>query len=220
MCCEEMSLFIKYSVIRSEDMKPELATIIRELRRGHAVVVQDDRDREHEADLVIAAEKITVKQMAFLIRWTSGIITVPMMKQRLRALQLRRLRSAIPSRFGTPMVMPIDFLPTTRGGVSAHERTATIRALCDPKTKPEELGRPGHIFPLEAHPLLLHGRQGHTEATIALLLAAHMQPIGVIGELMNDDGTMMRSSRLQNFCRKHHFVTITIRDIIRMTTSQ
>lgn len=215
-----MSLFIKYSVIRSEDMKPELATVIRQLRRGHAVVVQDDRDREHEADLVIAAEKITVKQMAFMIRWTSGIITVPMTRKRLRALHLSRLRSKTPSRFGTAMVMPVDFIPTTRGGVSAKERVATIRALCNLKTKPEELGRPGHVFPLQAHARLLNGRQGHTEAAITLLNAAHCQPIAVIGELMNEDGTMMRSPRLQNFCRKHHFITITIRDIIRMTTSQ
>lgn len=191
-------------------MNAKLPTLIQELRKGHFVVIQDNHGREDEADLVIAAEKITEKKMAFMIRWTSGIITVPMRRKRLRELKLARLRSQMPARFGTAMTIPVDFIPTSRGGVSAKERVATIRALCATKTKPTDLGRPGHVFPLEAHARLLAGRQGHTEAAMTLLHAAQMQPIGVIGELMNDDGTMMRGRMLQNFCRRHHIPMITI----------
>lgn len=190
-----------------------LAESIVRLQKGLFVAVSDNSDREDEADLVIAAEFITEEQMAFLIRHTSGIITVPMTKEQLDRLQLPLLTNNNTANFGTPFAIPVDLKNGTRGGVSARERVLTVRALVDPNTKPEDLGRPGHIFPLQGHSGGLQARQGHTEAALALLSLANLQPIGVIGELMNDDGTMMRGDSLHTFLEKHDIPHISIESI-------
>lgn len=188
--------------------------IIRAIGRGEMVVVSDDPDRENEADLIVAAEKMTVEQMAFMIRYTSGIITVPMKADRLQKLGLARLESDNPATFDTPFVMPVDFTPKTRGGVSAQERIATIQALVDPETNPADLGRPGHVFPLQAHADGLRGRNGHTEAGMYLVEQAGLYPAAVIGELMNDNGSMMAGDTLSAFVEKHGFLHCTIQDLI------
>ncbi len=191
-------------------MGDSLATIIATLQRGQFVAVSDHEDREDEADLVVAAEHVTTEQMAFLIRYTSGIITVPMLPTRAEELKLELLRTDNPANFDTPFMMPVDLKSGTRGGVSAAERVATVRALVDPTTSPEELGRPGHVFPLRAKAGGLAARQGHTEASIHLMQQAGLQPIAVIGELMNDDGTMMRGELLQAFLSQHEIPLISI----------
>lgn len=187
--------------------------ILTELRQGHFVAVSDDADREHEADLIIGAEHITTEQMAFLIRHTSGIICVPMLADRLQRLELERITSKNPARFDTPFVMPVDLKSACVGGVSAAERAATVRALVDPKTQPEDFGRPGHVFPLQAHPEGLAARQGHTEVSIALMQLAELQPVAVIGELMNDNGEMMRGEELHTFLQQHSILHTTIETI-------
>lgn len=187
--------------------------IIHELQQGRFVAVSDDAQRENETDLIIAAERITSEQMAFLIHNTSGIICVPMLADRLEHLKLERITSNNPARFNTPFVMPVDLKSACVGGVSAPERTATVHALADLATKPDELGRPGHVFPLEAHPEGLSARQGHTEASIALMQAAGMQPVAVIGELMNERGEMLRNEELDLFLSLHGIPHIDILSI-------
>jgi 3,4-dihydroxy 2-butanone 4-phosphate synthase/GTP cyclohydrolase II len=187
--------------------------IIEALANGRFVAVTDDEQREDEADLVIAAEHITVEQMAFLIRHTSGIICVPMRAERLRELGLELLPTTQPTRFGTPFTMPVDFLPTSRGGVSAEERVQTIRALIDPATNPADLGRPGHVFPLQGHPDGLRGRAGHTEAALELVQRAQLYPAAVIGELMDEHGRMMRGKLLHDFLQQHDIPLCRINDI-------
>jgi 3,4-dihydroxy 2-butanone 4-phosphate synthase/GTP cyclohydrolase II len=192
----------------------DIDSIITEIAEGKMVVVSDHPDRENEADLIVAADQMTVEQMAFMIRYTSGIITVPMRESRLQELRLERLQSDTPATFDTPFVMPVDFLPSTRGGVSAQERISTIRALIDPQTRPSDLGRPGHVFPLQAHSEGLQARAGHTEAGMYLVEQAGRYPAAVIGELINDDGTMMAGDALTSFVQEHGFAYCSIQDMI------
>ncbi len=191
-------------------------SIVQRIREGDFVAVQDDANREDETDLVIAAEAITDKQMAFLIRYTSGIIAVPMKRGRLQELKLDLLTEQNTANFGTPFTMPVDLSAGTRGGVSAHERVLTIKALINIQTAPEDLGRPGHIFPLEAHAGGLAERVGHTEAALYLMEQAEMYPAAVIGELMNNDGTMMRGDALNAFLAIHSIPLVTISELREM----
>lgn len=183
------------------------------VQHGEFVAVSDADDRENEVDLVIAADAVTQEQMAFMIRHTSGIICVAMKRERLHQLGLEQLRTTNPSHFGTPFTMPVDFKPRTRGGVSATERVATVRALIDPNTDPKDLGRPGHVFPLLANENGLKGRQGHTEAAMTLMERAGRYPAAVISELMNDDGSMMRGDELRQFLEQHHIPLVSIDEL-------
>ncbi len=183
------------------------------IQQGEFAIVIDHQDREDEADLVIAAEKITVPQMAFLIRHSSGIICVPMEQQRLQELELSLLQSDTPAKFNTPFTMPVDYLPTSRGGVSAQERVDTVHALIDPKASAKDFGRPGHVFPLEVDQNGLASRLGHTEASIELIERAGLYPAAVIGELLNTDGSMMRGERVSAFARRHSIPYCTIAEI-------
>ena len=196
-------------------MIDQLEAVILEIKTGGIVAISDDEAREDEADLIVAAELITVEQMAFLIRYTSGIITVPMTAERLIELEIEVLKSDNPANFNTPFALPVDLKSATRGGVSAAERLATVRALVDPATRPVELGRPGHVFPLQVHPDGLAGRQGHTEAALELMKRAGLQPIAVIGELMNDDGTMMRGKGLLDFLELNNIPLASIEALSR-----
>lgn len=188
--------------------------ILTTLKKGRFVAVTDAKNRENEADLIIPAQYITTPKMAFLIRYTSGIICVAMTKERLKQLQLKRLATDNPANFDTPFMMPVDLNSKTRGGVSAQERAATIKALVDPKTKPNDFGKPGHVYPLQAHEQRLAGRQGHTEASVALMELAGLNPAAVIGELINDTGTMMRGKLLREFVQEHNIPLCSIQDII------
>ncbi len=194
-------------------MEKMIDAVLEALSQGKCVAVTDAVDREDEADLVIAAQFITEEQMAFMIRHTSGILCVPMTHERLMQLDIPLLSSTHSTRFGTPMAMPVDYLPTSRGGVSAQERVSTVRALIDPKTQPSDFGRPGHVFPLQAHPQGLAGRRGHTEAAIVLMERCGLYPAAVIGELMDDRGKMLRGDVLHDFLEEHHISFCTINDI-------
>jgi 3,4-dihydroxy-2-butanone 4-phosphate synthase len=191
-----------------------ITAAIAALKAGNFIIITDGADREDEADLVIAAEAVTEAQMAFLIQETSGIITVPLLPERLEVLELPLLATENTANFGTPFAMPVDLKGATRGGVSAAERVATIRALIDPATHPGDLGRPGHVFPLRVHPEGIAGRQGHTEAAMALVQEAGLYPGAVLGELMNADGTMLRGNALSAFAARHHFPVVSIAEII------
>lgn len=191
-----------------------LDSILNDLRQGRFVAVMDDKDREDETDLVVAAETISAPQMAMMIRNTSGIVCVSMQEERLDQLGLTILPTENPANFETPFTMPVDLKTKTRGGVSAEERTLTIQALIDPATDPETLGRPGHVFPLRAHPGGLAKRQGHTEAALELVVRAGLYPAAVLAELLNEDGTIMRQPELSEFLNSHDIRLISVKQIM------
>lgn len=184
--------------------------IIARIRKGLPVIIIDGPTRENEADLMCAAQVVSARSMAFMIRYTSGIICAPMTRERARLLRLIPLMQRPTVRFGTNFLMPVDVYQGTRSGVSAHDRMLTVRRLADSRAKPSDFGRPGHVFPLCAHPQLLRGRNGHTEAAITLLTMAKLQLVGVIGELMNENGTMMRGVSLKKFSRKFAIPILSI----------
>lgn len=189
--------------------------IIWRIRAGLPIIIADAKDRENEGDLFFAASKITIAMMAFMIRWTSGIVCAPMTRERAHVLHLRLLIHRPTSHYGCKFLTPVDVKSGTSTGISAHDRVLTLRRLADSKARSGDFGRPGHIFPLLADRKLLKGRQGHTEAAIALLEAARMPRVGVIAELINDNGTMMRGSRLPKFAKDQRIPIITIDDIAK-----
>jgi len=182
---------------------------------GRLVVVVDDEDRENEGDLIMAAESVTPEAMAFMIRYTSGIICVPMLGERLAALHLPPMVAEVGDKFRTAFTVSVDYRWGTTTGVSAADRAATIRALADDASKPEDFLRPGHIFPLRYREGGVLMRAGHTEAAVDLCRLAGRTPAGILCELTNDDGTMMRMPDLAPFAREHGLPLISIADLIR-----
>ncbi len=194
----------------------DVETAIEEIRAGRMVVVVDDEDRENEGDLTIAADKITPEAVNFMARYGRGLICLAMTPERLDYLDLKQMSAQNTARFGTAFTESIDALG--RGvttGISAYDRAETILCAIDPTTRPSDLGRPGHIFPLRAR----HGgvlvRAGQTEASVDLARLAGLTPAGVICEIMNDDGTMGRVPDLIEFCSEHELKMITVAELIR-----
>ncbi|HEV2271061.1 MAG TPA: 3,4-dihydroxy-2-butanone-4-phosphate synthase [Steroidobacteraceae bacterium] len=189
--------------------------IVADLRAGRMVLIMDDEDRENEGDLIMAAELATPEAVAFMIRHTSGIICVPMEEDRLARLDLPQMVASNSESHRTAFTVSVDARAGTTTGVSSGDRAATIHALADVRSKPQDFARPGHIFPLRSRRGGVLVRTGHTEAAVDLCRLAGLQPIGVIGEVMNEDGTMARRPQLEAFA-KHHGVKIgTIADLIR-----
>ncbi|MCL0100725.1 bifunctional 3,4-dihydroxy-2-butanone-4-phosphate synthase/GTP cyclohydrolase II [Peptococcaceae bacterium] len=178
------------------------------------VVVIDDEDRENEGDLVMAAEKADAGAINFMATYGRGLICVPLEGRRLDELGLHLMVTNNTDPHGTAFTVSVD-AKTTTTGISAHERAETIRALVDPNTKPEDLRKPGHVFPLRAKEGGVLRRAGHTEAAVDLAKLAGLYPAGVICEIMNDDGTMARVPQLVEFCKRHNLKIITIADIIK-----
>lgn len=194
-------------------MNMGLGNILERIREGLPVIVVDGKNRENEGDLLFAAQKITVQWMAFMIRHTSGIICTPMLPSRAKVLGLRPLIKNPTTRFGCKFTMPVDVQKGVTTGVSAADRVRTMRALANPGARPNDFGKPGHVFPLISHPKGLAGRRGHTEAAIALLKKARMREVGVIAELINDDGAMMRGARLARFAARHKIPIVNISEL-------
>ena len=182
------------------------------LRAGRPVLVLDDADRENEGDLVLAAEFATAEWLAFLIREAGGFVCVAMAGERLDALGIPLMVDANTSRQGTAFTVSVDAASATTG-VSAAERAATVRALIDPTTRPEDLVRPGHVFPLRAADGGLGERRGHTEAAVELCRLAGLRPAAVIVEVMNPDGTMARRPELAAFAAAHDLPLVTVGEI-------
>jgi len=184
------------------------------LAGGHMIVVTDDADRENEGDLVVAAELVTGAQMAFLVRHTTGIVCAPMPAPRADELRLAPMVADNTDAHGTAFTVSVD-LAGTGTGVSAIARTATLHALADPGLRPEQLRRPGHIFPLRAR----HGgvliRAGHTEATVDLLTLAGLSGVGVISEIVAEDGSMRSGADLVRFAAEHDLPMLAIADLVR-----
>src|SRR3954469_9545935 len=187
------------------------------ITRGEIVIVVDDEDRENEGDLIIAAEKMSPEKMAFMIRYTSGVICMPMEGERLDELQLPLMVSGSDNTETqrTAFTVSVDAREGTTTGISAADRCATVRTLIDPSTRAGDLARPGHIFPLRYREGGVLKRAGHTEAAVDLARMAGCAPAGVLSEIVNDDGTMQRLPDLERFAAEHDLVLLTIADLIR-----
>ncbi|MDK2815628.1 MAG: 3,4-dihydroxy 2-butanone 4-phosphate synthase / cyclohydrolase [Moorella sp. (in: firmicutes)] len=185
-----------------------------DMRAGRMVVVVDDEDRENEGDLIIAAEKVTPEAINFMATYARGLICVPMEGQRLDELELTPMVTQNTESMGTAFTVSVDAAEVTTG-ISAFERAITVKKLIDPRTRPEDLRRPGHIFPLRAKQDGVLRRAGHTEAAVDLARLAGLYPAGVICEIMNPDGTMARVPQLYEFCREHGLKLITVADLIK-----
>ncbi|MGC2174523.1 MAG: bifunctional 3,4-dihydroxy-2-butanone-4-phosphate synthase/GTP cyclohydrolase II, partial [Acidimicrobiales bacterium] len=180
------------------------------------VVVVDDEDRENEGDLIMAAEDATVESMAFFLEYTSGIFCVPLESQRADELELPLMVVANTEAQRTAFTVSVDYRHGTTTGISAHDRAATVRALIDPATRPNDLNRPGHIFPLRYRQGGVLKRAGHTEATIDLCRLAGKKPAGVLCEVVTaDKSDMARLPELQAFAEEHHLPIVTIADLVR-----
>jgi 3,4-dihydroxy 2-butanone 4-phosphate synthase/GTP cyclohydrolase II len=182
---------------------------------GRMVIVVDDEDRENEGDLTIAAEKVTPEAINFMARFGRGLICVSLTPERLDELDIPLMVTQNTARFDTAFCVPVEAKGRTTTGISAADRAATVQALIDPATRPAELARPGHMFPLRARPGGVMVRAGQTEAAVDLSRIAGLYPGGVICEIMNDDGTMARVPELTKFAKKHALPMITIADLIK-----
>ena len=179
------------------------------------IIVVDDEDRENEGDLTIAAEKITPEAVNFMARLGRGLICMPMTAKRLDQLELPPMVNQNTTTLNTAFCVTIEAKHAVSTGVSASDRAATVRAAINPKTKPSDLARPGHMFPLRARDGGVMVRAGQTEAAVDLARIAGLYPAGVICEIMNEDGTMARVPELAKFAKKHGLLMITIADLIK-----
>src|SRR3989441_5323540 len=185
------------------------------IRAGQMIIVVDDEDRENEGDLTIAAEKITPEAINFMARYGRGLICLPMTPERIDELEIPLMVTQNTSRFETGFCVTIEAKSRTTTGISARDRAATVLAAIDPATKPIDLARPGHMFPLRSRTGGVIVRAGQTEAAVDLARLAGLYPAGVICEVMNEDGTMARVPDLEKFSEQHGVRMITIADLIK-----
>ncbi|WP_040701456.1 bifunctional 3,4-dihydroxy-2-butanone-4-phosphate synthase/GTP cyclohydrolase II [Nocardia vinacea] len=191
-----------------------IETALAALAAGGMVVVVDDEDRENEGDLVLAAALATPEAIAFMVRHTSGVLCAPLPGADLDRLQLPPMTPINEDPKGTAYTVSVDAASGVTTGISAADRAHTVRTLADPRTTPDELTRPGHVFPLRAHPGGVLGRAGHTEAAVDLTRLAGLRSAGVIAEVVNDDGSMARLPQLLDFAETHALPIISIADLI------
>lgn len=188
--------------------------VVAAIGRGELVVVVDDADRENEGDLIMAAELATEEKIGFMVRYTSGVICVPMIGERLDELRLPLMVTENSDSFRTGFTISVDLREGTTTGISAADRTRTIRALADPESRAEQFNRPGHIFPLRYKEGGVLRRAGHTEAGVDLTRLAGLAPAAVLCEIVNDDGTMKSGEELVTFAKMHDLLICTIADLI------
>jgi 3,4-dihydroxy 2-butanone 4-phosphate synthase len=201
-------------LLRTQAIPERIAAALDAMRAGRAVVLLDDHDRENEADLIVAAERLTVETMALLIRECSGIVCLCLPDETIRALDLPPMVASNESRHGTAFTVSIEARHGVSTGVSAADRVTTIRAAIVEGAKPADIVRPGHVFPLRAVPGGVLARRGHTEGTVDLAALAGLKPAGVLCELMNADGTMMRGVDVERFAAAHAMPMLTIEELV------
>jgi 3,4-dihydroxy 2-butanone 4-phosphate synthase/GTP cyclohydrolase II len=190
--------------------------IVSDVRAGRMVIITDDEARENEADLIMAAEAVTPETVGFFVRHTSGIICQPMLRERLEQLRLPPMVPENTESHRTAFTISVDYRHGTTTGISAHDRSRTIRALADSASQPDDFARPGHIFPLRYTEGGVLCRAGHTEATIDLVRLAGLKALsGILCEIVNDDGTMKRGADLTDFAGRNGLKVGTIEDLIR-----
>ncbi len=192
---------------------------ITDIKNGKMVIVVDDEDRENEGDLLMAAEHVTPEKINFMATHARGLICTPITKQRVEELGLNQMVSDNTDSHETAFTVSVDH-KDTKTGISAYERAKTVSAIVDPETTPDDLSRPGHIFPLEAKEGGVLRRAGHTEAAVDLAKLAGLKPAGVICEIMSEDGTMARVPELKEFAQEHDLKFITIEDLIKYKMAQ
>ena len=188
---------------------------VKAIRNGEMIIVVDDEDRENEGDLTIAAQRITPEAINFMATHGRGLICVPLTEERVMELDLPQMVAKNTAQFETAFTVTIEAKGVTSTGISAADRAATILTAIDPRTRPSDLARPGHVFPLKARNGGVLVRAGQTEASVDLARIAGLYPAGVICEIMNKDGTMSRVPELTRFARKHKLLMITIADLIQ-----
>ena len=187
---------------------------IEDIRAGKIVIVVDDAERENEGDMIMAACKVAAESINFLSKNARGLICVPLVEQRLNELKLHPMVQVNTAKLGTRFTVSVDAISNTTTGISAQDRAETIKVLIDSQTKPEDLARPGHIFPIQALNGGVLARAGHTEAAIDLARLAGLYPAGVLCEIMDDDGTMARMPKLVKMAKEFKLKIITVKDLI------
>src|SRR5262244_2567892 len=193
----------------------DVPTAIEEIRAGRMIVIVDDEDRENEGDLMLAAEKVTPEAINFMAKYGRGLICLTLTEERLEHLRIGPMTSENTSNYGTAFCEAIDARDGVTTGISAYDRSRTIKIAIDPATRPSDLARPGHVFPLRARKGGVLVRAGQTEASVDLARLAGMVPAGIICEIMRDDGTMARVPDLVEFCREHDLKMLTVAELIR-----
>ena len=193
----------------------DVETAIAEIRAGRMIVVVDDEDRENEGDLTLAAEKVTPEAINFMARYGRGLVCLAMTEERLEHLRIGPMTVENTSQYGTAFCEAIDAREGVSTGISAFDRSRTIKVAIDPATRPSDLARPGHVFPLRARKGGVLVRAGQTEASVDLARLAGMVPAGIICEIMKDDGTMARVPDLIEFCETHQMKMLTVAELIR-----
>ncbi len=193
----------------------DVESCIEEVRSGRMVVVVDDEDRENEGDLTLAAEKVTAGAINFMAKYGRGLVCLALTEDRLDHLRIGPMTAENTATYGTAFCEAIDARSGITTGISAYDRARTIRVAIDPATRPSDLARPGHVFPLRARKGGVLVRAGQTEASVDLARLAGMVPAGVICEIMKEDGTMARVPDLIEFCREHSLKMMTVADLIR-----
>jgi 3,4-dihydroxy 2-butanone 4-phosphate synthase/GTP cyclohydrolase II len=202
---------------RTEPFAP-IEDAVEAIAAGRMVIVVDDEDRENEGDLTIAAEKVTPEAINFMVRYGRGLVCLSMTPERLDELDIPLMTSKNNSRFDTAFCVAIDAKDRTTTGISAADRAATVLTAIHPATRPSDLARPGHIFPLRSRAGGVMVRAGQTEAAVDLARMAGLYPAGVICEIMNEDGTMARVPQLAKLAKKHGVLMVTIADLIKYRT--
>jgi len=187
---------------------------IEDIRRGRFVIVVDDEKRENEGDFIMAAEKVTPEAVNFLAKYARGLLCVGLTEERARQLELNLMVQENTALHNTRFTVSVDLRQGTTTGISAYDRAATIRALTDPNSRAEQFGRPGHIFPIIARPGGVLRRAGHTEASVDLALLAGLQPVSVMCEIMDENGSMAHGEALERIAAEHDVKIITVAEII------
>jgi len=205
------NLLAQYGV----DSYTRVKRAIADLRAGRGVMVVDDENRENEGDLILSTDFLTVEQMALMIRACSGIVCVCLRDVDCKRLELPQMVENNTNTQGTAFCVSIEAAHGCTTGVSAKDRVTTIKAAASPNGKPEDLLRPGHVYPLRARPNGVLERRGHTEATVDLMRIAGLNPAGVLCELMNPDGTMAKLPQVCEFANLHGLCVITVEDLVR-----
>src|SRR5437016_8515522 len=193
----------------------DVPTAIEEIRAGRMIVVVDDEDRENEGDLTLAAEKVSPETMNFMAKYGRGLVCLAMTEERLEHLRIGPMTAENTSQYGTAFCEAIDARVGVTTGISAYDRARTIKVAIDSTTRPADLARPGHVFPLRARKGGVLVRAGQTEGSVDLARLAGMVPAGVICEIMRDDGTMARVPDLIEFCATHGLEVLTVAELIR-----
>src|SRR5580700_2655945 len=191
-----------------------IESVVADLRKGRMAIVVDDEDRENEGDLIMAGEWATPKAVNFMAKFGRGLICVPTTSERLKQLGIEQMVVKNRESFKTDFQVSVDAATGITTGISAADRARTITVMANPTAVPEDLAQPGHVFPLRAKPGGVLQRAGHTEAAVDLVKLAGARPMGVICEIMSDDGSMARLPELKRFAKKHKLKIATIEDLI------